>query len=135
MAEDWLNKLGLSENELDDLRVLAYSYIRQGHYATALKIYKGILVLSKKASEDLDTFGALLLQTGQHKEAIEPLEKVLKIHKDYLKTRLNYAKALLLSGYRQRGIQECLELMRCQEPRIASDAEALKLAYSEIVQK
>lgn len=130
MAEDWLHKLGLSENELDDLRVLAYSYIRQGHYTTALKIYRGILVLSKKAPEDLETFGALLLQTGQHKESIEPLEKVLKIHKDHLKTRLNYAKALLLSGYRQRGIQECLDLMRCQEPRIASDAEALKLAYS-----
>ena len=130
MAEDWLHKLGLSENELDDLRVLAYSYIRQGHYTTALKIYKGILVLSKKAPEDLETFGALLLQTGQHKEAIEPLEKVLKIHKDHLKTRLKYATALLLSGYRQRGIQECLDLMRCQEPRIAPDAEALKLAYS-----
>ncbi|NDE63538.1 MAG: type III secretion chaperone [Chlamydiae bacterium] len=130
MAEDWLKKLGISENEIDDLRVLAFSYIRQGHYTTALKIYKGILVLSKKAPEDLETYGALLLQTGQYKEAIDPLEKVLKIHKDHLKTRLNYAKALLLCGYRQRGIQECLELMRCPEPKIASDAEALKLAYS-----
>ncbi|MFZ4772650.1 MAG: type III secretion chaperone [Chlamydiia bacterium] len=130
MAHDWLETLGLSDNELEDLRVLAYSYIRQGHYSTALKIYKGIVILSKRAPEDLETLGALLLQVGLAKEAIEPLEKALKIHKDHLKTRLNYAKALLLAGYRQRGIQECLELMKCSEAVVASDAEALKLAYS-----
>ena len=130
MAENWLEKLGLGENELEDLRILAYSYIRQGHYKTALKIYRGLVILSNKAPEDLETLGALLLQIGEPKEAIDPLEKVLKIHKDHLKTRLNYAKALLLSGYRQRGVQECIELMRCKDPVVSLDAEALKLAYS-----
>jgi tetratricopeptide (TPR) repeat protein len=130
MEKDWLEKLGLSVHELEDLRVLAYSYIRQGHYQTALKIYKGIVVLSKKAPEDLETIGALFLQLGMAKEALDPLEKALKVHQNHLKTRLNYAKALLLSGYRQRGIQECLELMLCQDSLVASDAEALKLAYS-----
>ena len=130
MAASWLEKLGLSDNELEDLRILAYSFIRQGHYKTALKIYKGIVILSNKAPEDLETLGALLLQSGEAKEAIDPLEKALKIHKDHLKTRLNYAKALLLSGYRQRGVQECIELMRSVDPVISSDAEALKLAYS-----
>ncbi|MFZ4672792.1 type III secretion chaperone [bacterium] len=130
MADNWLEKLGLSDNELDDLRVLAFSYIRQGHYKTALKIYKGIVILSNKSPEDLETLGALLLEIGEPKEAIDPLEKALKIHKDHLKTRLNYAKALLLSGYRQRGVQECIELMRCKDPAVSLDAEALKLAYS-----
>jgi tetratricopeptide (TPR) repeat protein len=130
MAASWLEKLGLSDNELEDLRILAYSFIRQGHYKTALKICKGSVILSNKAPEDLETLGALLLQIGEAKEAIDPLEKALKIHKDHLKTRLNYAKALLLSGYRQRGVQECIELMRSVDPVISSDAEALKLAYS-----
>jgi hypothetical protein len=64
MAASWLEKLGLSDNELEDLRILAYSFIRQGHYKTALKIYKGIVILSNKAPEDLETLGALLLQIG-----------------------------------------------------------------------
>jgi tetratricopeptide (TPR) repeat protein len=130
MRQNWVQKLSLSENEIEDLRVLAYSYIRQGHYKTALKIYQGICILTNQAPEDLETLGALFLQNGQAKEAIDPLEKALKIHKDHLKTRLNYAKALLLSGYRQRGIQECLDLLNCSDAAVASDATALKIAYS-----
>lgn len=131
MDNEWTKLLGWGKEEIEDLRLLAFTYIRQGHYQTALTFYKGITILSNQATHDLQTLGALYLQLGHFKEAMETLEKALHSEPSHLKTRLNHAKALLLSGYRQRALQELHDLNKVKDPEIASDAEALILGYSQ----
>ena len=47
---NWLETLGWGEDELDDLRFVGYSYIKQGKYDTALTFFEALIVLSKNHS-------------------------------------------------------------------------------------
>jgi Putative Zn-dependent protease, contains TPR repeats len=88
--------LDLTEENIEDLRFLGYSYIRQGHYEVGLKFFEGLSIISDEHPYDFQTLGALYLQTNQYEKAIITLEKALTLEPENSQTLLNHAKTLLL---------------------------------------
>ncbi len=128
---DWLDVLGLGKTELDDLRFIGYSYIKQGHYKIALKFFESLVILSKNALYDLQTLGALYLQMGNNLSALNYLEQAVKLDPKDPTTLINRAKALLLLGYQRQGLLQAETLQHHSDEKIASQATALVLAYSK----
>lgn len=127
---NWLEILGWGSEEVNDLRYVAYSYIKQGVYDIALTFFDAITVLSPPIAYDLQTVGALHLQLGNGLKALDFLDRALKLEPTHLLTQLNRAKALFMLGYKRQGIAQVLALQESQNPDIASQASALVLAYS-----
>lgn len=127
---DWKDLLGWGEEELSDLRFVGYSYIKQGHYKTALKFFEALVVLEPESAYDLQTLGALYLQMGDNLAALTYLEKALRVDTDHPHTLLNRAKALLLLGYHKQGIMQAKALETHPNMMIAGQAQALILSYT-----
>lgn len=125
----WLEILGWGEEQLGDLRCVAYSYIQQGAYDVALSFFNALGVLTPATPYDLQTLGALHLQLGHGLEALEHLDRALKEEPTNLPTQLNRAKALFILGYKKQALTQALELQKCSDADIAAQASALLLAY------
>lgn len=121
--------LGWSVEEINDLRYVAYTYIKQGVYDVALTFFDALAVLSPLTAYDLQTIGALHLQLGNGLKALDFLDRALKIEPLHFSTRLNRVKALFMLGYKRQGFAGALELETCSDKDIASQAAALVLAY------
>lgn len=128
--KNWMEILGWTDEELNDMRFIAYSYIKQGIYDTALTFFDALAVLSPPSAYDLQTLGALYLQKGEALKALDFLDRSLKSAPDHLPAKLNRAKALFLLGYKKQGLVQSLELEKSLDPDIAKEASALVLAYS-----
>ena len=126
---NWQEILGWGNEEMDDLRFVAYSYIKQGVYDVALTFLDALTVLSPPTPYDLQTIGALHLQVGNGLKALDFLDKALKIEPEHLPTQLNRAKALFMLGYKRQGLVQALELEKAADPAVAKAAAALVLAY------
>ncbi len=126
---NWQEILGWGNEEMDDLRFVAYSYIKQGVYDVALTFFDALTVLSPPTPYDLQTIGALHLQVGNGLKALDFLDKALKIEPEHLPTQLNRAKALFMLGYKRQGLVQALELEKAADPAVAKAAAALVLAY------
>lgn len=126
---NWLEVLGWGKEEMEDLRFVAYSYIKQGVYDVALTFFDALNVLSPPTAYDLQTIGALHLQMGNGLKALDYLDRALKLDPSHLPTLLNRAKALFLLGYKRQGLMQVVELEKCSDPQIQSQASALVLAY------
>ena len=126
---DWLDILGWDQTEINDLRTAGYSYVRQGVYDTALKYFEALLVLAPSNAYDLQTLGAIHLQIGNGMQALDYIDRALKIESGNFAARLNRAKALFMLGYRRQGLLQAMELEKCEDTKIASQASALVLSY------
>ncbi|MBF8263063.1 MAG: hypothetical protein HW387_728 [Parachlamydiales bacterium] len=126
---DWLEVLGWDEKQIADLRATGCTYIQQGVYSTALKYFEALSVLNPSNSYDLATLGALHLQLGNGLQALDFIDRATKVEPQSLETRLNRAKALFMLGYRRQGLLQAMELEKCDDPGVASQASALVLAY------
>jgi predicted Zn-dependent protease len=126
---NWVEVLGWSSGELDDLRYVAYSYIKEGVYDVALTIFDALAVLTPPTAYDLQTIGALYLQTNEGLKALDFLDRSLKIDPNHLPSQLNRAKALFMLGYRKQGLTQALHLQTSQDKEIAEQASALILSY------
>ncbi len=125
---DWLNTLEWGEKEIDDLRYVAYSYIKQGVYDVALTFFNALAVLTEQTAYDLQTIGALHLQLGNNQEALNHLDRALKLDPTHLPTQLNRAKALISLGYKEQGVKQAKELEKGPDPVLKQEASALVLA-------
>jgi tetratricopeptide (TPR) repeat protein len=125
---DWLEILGWSEEEIADLRSVGYTYIQQGVFDTALHYFETLSILSP-TTYDLETLGALYLQTGNGLQALDYIDRALKAAPQNHQTQLNRAKALFMLGYRRQGLIQALELEDCENEEVAIEARALVLAY------
>ena len=114
---------------MDDLRFVAYSYIKQGHYDTALKIFEALVVLDPKNSYDLQSLGALYLQQGNGLEALHYLDRALKSDPGHFPSLLNRTKALFILGYKKQAVTQAIELEKCKDKEIATQASALLMTY------
>jgi len=126
---NWLDILGWGKEEIDDLRIVAYSYLKQGIYDTALTFFDALTVLAPPTFYDLQTLGAIHLQLGNGLKALDFLDQALKLEPAHLPTQMNRAKAFFMLGYKRQGILAATELSRNDNKEIASQASALILAY------
>src|SRR5271156_718616 len=101
---NWKEVLGWENEELDDLRFVAYSYIKEGIYDVALTFLDALSILSPPTSYDLQTLGALHLQLGNGLKALDYLDRALKSDPVHAQTQLNRAKALFMLGYKRQGL-------------------------------
>ena len=127
---NWLDVLDWNLEELENLRFMGYSYIKQGQYDTALKFFEALVVLSEENVYDLQTLGAIYLQVGNNLMALNYLEKAIKLDPTHGSTLLNRSKALLALGYKKQGLMQAKSLEVHPESSISSQAAALALAYS-----
>jgi len=126
---NWQEILGWGTEEINDLRYVAYSYIRQGVYDVALTFFDALAVLTPPIPYDLQTIGALHLQLGNALKALDYLDRALKMEPNHHLSQLNRAKALFMLGYKRQGLVQSLELEKCEDKEIASQATALAMAY------
>ena len=121
--------LGWSDEEINDLRFVGYSYIKEGHYEIAKKFFEALVVLCPDSPYDLQTLGAIYLQIGDNLQALNYFDKALKLDPEHAPTLLNRAKALLLLGYHRQGLAQASLLMLSADKRVSNQAEALILSY------
>jgi tetratricopeptide (TPR) repeat protein len=127
---NWLEVLGWGKEQMEDLRFVGYSYLKQGKYDIALTFFEALAVLNPQSAYDLQTLGALYLELGRNLLALTYVERALKVDPTHLPTQLNRAKALFLLGYRKQATAQAKNLELSPEPTIASGASALLLAYA-----
>lgn len=125
----WLELLGWTEEDLNDLRFVGYSYIKQGHYETALKFFEALVILSPDSAYDHQTLGAIYLEMGDNNKALKSIDDALMIDPNHEPTLLNRAKALFLLGYTERAKTLALQLTKVKNRTLSDNAEALLLAY------
>lgn len=127
---NWLEVLGWTEEQLEDIRLAGYSYIRQGKYDIALPFFEALCAFDPESAYDLQTLGALYLQINQSEKAIKTLDKALKIEADHAPTLINLTKALFMVGRRHEALKLAQMLSKESDPFVANMAKALLLAYS-----
>jgi tetratricopeptide (TPR) repeat protein len=126
----WLDILGWKEDELEDLRFIGFSYIKQGHYDTALTFFEALVILSPESHYDLQTLGAIYLQKGNNLMALNYLERALKLDASHEPSQLNRTKALLALGYKKQGLLQARLLEKSTDLTVSGQASALVSAYS-----
>lgn len=127
---DWLSILGWDKDELEDLRFVGYSYVKQGQYDIAATFFEALVILAPESVYDLQTLGALYLQKGNNLMALNYIEKAIKLDATHLPTLLNRTKALFALGYKRQALSQARALEKCAQEQIAGQAQALVIAYS-----
>lgn len=126
----WDEILGLSSQEKEDLCFAGFSYIRQGHYDTAMTFFQALLILEPENPYYLQTLGAIYLQKKNYLMALNYIEKSLRYNPDHAETLLNRTKALFSLGYKKQAIAQAQKLTTHSDFTISNSAAALLLAYS-----
>ncbi len=127
---NWLEVLGWSSDELEDLRFVGFSYLKQGHYDIAITFFKSLVVLNPENAYDLQTLGALYLEKGNNLMALSYIERSLKVEPNHPLALLNRAKALFGLGYKRQAVTAARSLESNPEKKIADQASSLILAFS-----
>ena len=127
---NWLELLGWEKEQLDDLRFVGYSYIRQGKYDIALSFFEALVVLAPESAYDLQTLGAIYLQTGNNLMALNYIERSLRIEPHHEPSLLNRTKALFALGYKRQGLAQAKALEKSNDQQIANHATALILSFT-----
>lgn len=127
---NWLEVLGWNNEELEDLRFVGFSYIKQGSYDIAITFFEALAVLSPQNAYDLQTLGALYLQKGNNLMALNYIERALRVDPQHGPSLLNRAKALFALGYKRQAMAQARNLQKGTDPQLSDQATALLLAYS-----
>src|SRR5271166_3823835 len=118
----WRERLGWTAEQLDDLRNTGYAYIRQGKYEIALRFFEALAILEPESAYDLQTLGALYLQTNRPADAVKYLEKALRLETDHAPTLLNLTKGLFMLGRKEEGLKLANILKNETDPVISNTA-------------
>ena len=126
----WNEVLGWDQEQMEDFRVLAFFYIREGKYQMAKTFLEALVILNPESVYDLQTLGALFLQLNEPVSALNYLEKAQQLDPKNSIIQINRIKAMLSMGYREEGLSLLEEFIpNCPDKFLVSDAEALKMAY------
>ena len=127
---NWRERIKWTPESMDEIRIAAYAYIKQGKYDIALDLFEALTILDPESSYDAQTLGALYVQLGNPAKAIKCFDKALKLEADHAPTLLNLAKALFMLGKKEEGLKLANILKNESNPQIANVARALIMAYS-----
>lgn len=127
---NWRKRLDWSEDNLEDLRLAGYAYIRQGKYDIALPFFQTLCLVEHNTAYDAQTLGALYLQLGKPAKAMKFLDRALQLETDHAPTLLNLTKALFMLGKKDEALKLAEILAKEKDIRIANPARALLLAHS-----
>lgn len=125
---NWMEILDWTDDQIEDLRFVGYSYLKQGKYDIAQTFFEAIAILSNEAFYDLQTLGAIYLQNGHYLQALNNFDRALKQNPNHAETLLNKANALFLLGYKKQGITQAKTLIDHENKNIANQATALLLS-------
>jgi len=126
---NWIEELGWTEEQTDELSVAGYAYIRQGKYDIALPFFEALAVLEPNEAYHAQTLGALYLQLGRAHDALKIFDKALMLEADHAPTLLNVTKALFMVGKKEEGLKLANILKKEPDSSISNPAKALILAY------
>ncbi|SCA59108.1 hypothetical protein AB751O23_DI_00030 [Chlamydiales bacterium SCGC AB-751-O23] len=126
---NWQEVLGWGKDQVDDIKFFAFSYLKQGKYEIALKLFLGLKVLVPEDSYVIKTLGSLYLVTNQPEIALEYLNRSTEIEPKNSRVKLNIVQALLDSGQREEAIKKAKSLVKVREKAIAGKAKALIMAW------
>lgn len=127
---NWLQSLGWTGEHVEEMRYIAFSYVRQGKYDIGLPIFEALTVLDPSSAYDAQMLGAMYVQLNQPAKAIISLEKALQLDGDHGPTLLNLAKAFFMAGRIEDGIRLAKVLQGDADVCISGQAAALVLGYS-----
>jgi tetratricopeptide (TPR) repeat protein len=128
---NWIDRLGWTDEHIEDLRYTGYSYIRQGKYDIALAFFEALNILDPNSAYDAQTLGALYLQIKEYHKALKCFDRALKLEEtDHGPTLLNLAKTFFAMGKKEEGLKLAQILKNDSNSLIANVAKALILAYS-----
>lgn len=127
---EWKDILGWGSEQIDELRMTGFSFLREGHYKKAILFFEGLVVLNPSSPYDIQTLGALYLEIGETKKALKMLDRALLITPSHQPTLLNKVKALLSLNQRAEALEIAKILTSSADGAIANDATALVMAYS-----
>ena len=127
---EWNDILGWSEDQVEDLRLVGFSYLKQGKYDVSIPIFESLLLLQPDHLYDLQTLGALYLEVGKSLQALSVIERALKLDPAHEPTLLNRTKALFALGYKRQAIAQAKNLQTASNQAIVNQAGALLLAYA-----
>lgn len=130
LDNEWKAILGWGDEELEELRISGYSFLRQGHYQKAILFFEALVILDPLSIYDFQTLGGLYLQVGKNAKALVVLDQALRMQGDHLPTLLNKTKALFCLGRIEEASAIAVYLASCDQPLIANDAEALLMSYA-----
>jgi tetratricopeptide (TPR) repeat protein len=125
-----MEKLGWTDEHIEDLRYTGYAYIRQGKYDIALAFFEALAILDPESAYDAQTLGAIYLQTNEPTQALKCFERALMLETDHGPTLLNLTKAFIMLGRKDEALKLAHILKNELNPIIANTAKALILAYS-----
>lgn len=131
LDNEWKAILGWDDNQLDELRISGYSFLRQGHYHKAILFFEALVILDPLNVYDFQTLGGLYLQIGDNEKALSTLDKALRLQGDHLPSLLNKTKALFCLEKFDEAFAIATYLSTCSDPTIANDAEALLMSYAK----
>lgn len=126
---NWREKLNWSDENIDELRLAGYAYLRQGKYEMAVSFFEALSIVDPESSYDVQTLGALYVQLNQPLKALKCFDKALKLEADHAPTLLNLTKALLMIGKKDEAIRLARILSKEPNSKIANTAQALILAW------
>ncbi len=126
----WNDILGWNQEQLEDMRLLGFAYVRQGKYSIALSIFEALSFLITDNTYELQTLGGLYLELGNPMKALDIIEQALEKEPYDEMTLLNRTKALLALGFKRQAIAQAKGLEKAENPQIALQAKALVSAYT-----
>lgn len=127
----WMEKLGWTQEHIEDLRYTGYSYVKQGKYDIALAFFEALSVIDPTSVYDAQTLGAIYLQLNRLNDALKCFDRALKLEStDKAPTLLNLAKTFFAMGKKEEGMKIVQNLKNEKNKTIANVAKALILAYT-----
>lgn len=127
---NWREILGWNDQQLDELRLSGFSFLREGKYDKALLFFQTLSIIDPKSSYDAQTLGAIYLQMGQKEKALKSLDQALSLEPEHEPTLLNKAKTLLLLDRKNEAFTIARLLQGSRDLAISGDAAAIIAAYS-----
>ncbi len=127
---NWKEILGWSEQQLEELRLSGFSFLREGKYDKALLFFQTLVIVDPSSAYDFQTLGALFLQMGKKESALKTLHRALELEPTHEPTLLNLAKTHLLMDDKNQAFEIARKLETSVDPGISGDAAALIAAYS-----